>query len=76
MAMNRGRPKARTPKAELVHIRLSDMEKRGFQEAAELAGIGLSAWIRERLRSAAIGELEKAGRKVPFIEPFVVGVED
>jgi len=70
--MATGRPKARTPKAELIHIRLSDTEKRGFREAAELAGIGLSTWIRERLRVAAINELEGAGRRVPFVAPFSV----
>lgn len=74
--MKKGRPLAKAPKAELVHIRLSGLEKRGFREAAELAGIGLSTWIRERLRQAAIRELEGAGRKVPFISAFALESRD
>lgn len=45
-------------------------EKQGFIEAAELAGIPLSSWVRERLRLAAIRELENAGRKIPFVKPI------
>jgi hypothetical protein len=62
-----GRPKDRALKAELVHIRLTEAEKIGFREAAELAGIGLSTWIRERLRQAAIREHEEAGRIPAFL---------
>jgi hypothetical protein len=42
-------------------------EKRGFTEAAELAGIPLAVWMRERLRQVAKDELEKSGREVPFL---------
>jgi hypothetical protein len=56
-------------KSQLLQIRVTEVEKQGFQEAASLAGIPLSAWVRERLRLAAIRDLESAGRKVPFIEP-------
>jgi hypothetical protein len=54
-------------KTELIKVRVTPAEKEGFQEAADLAGIALSAWIRERLRAAAIRELEAAGRPVPFV---------
>lgn len=54
-------------KTESMEIRLQDDEKRAFQGAAKLAGIPLSAWVRERLRTACIRELEGAGLKVPFI---------
>ncbi len=57
----------RERKEQVVMMRLSATEKAGFQEAAELAGIGLSTWIRERLRRTAIRELEEAGRIAPFI---------
>ena len=57
-------------KAQVLQIRLSDDEKRGFQTAADLAGIPLSSWVRERLRLAAIRDLESAGRKVPFVAPL------
>jgi hypothetical protein len=56
-------------KPQILQIRLSDAEKRGFQTAASLAGISLSSWVRERLRLAAIRDLESAGQKVPFVEP-------
>ncbi len=54
-------------KQEVVMIRLTKPEKAGFREAADLAGVGLSTWIRERLRQAAIRELEQAGQIAPFI---------
>jgi uncharacterized protein (DUF1778 family) len=54
-------------KTEFVKIRLSEKEKDGFEQAADLAGISLSAWMRERLRRAAIRELEEASKPIPFI---------
>lgn len=56
-------------KSHAVQIRLTDAEKAGFLEAATLAGVSLSSWVRERLRMSAIRELERAGRKVPFVPP-------
>ena len=52
---------------QVLQIRLTEDEKRGFQAAAKLAGLPLSSWTRERLRLAAIRELESAGKKIPFI---------
>jgi hypothetical protein len=49
-------------------IRLSPLEKEGFERAAQIAGIGLSTWARERLRSAAIKELQNNGEKIIFLE--------
>jgi hypothetical protein len=49
-------------------MRLEQAEKEAFQSAAQLAGLELSGWIRERLRTLARKELENAGRKVPFLE--------
>lgn len=57
-------------KAQTLQIRLTDEEKQGFQEAANLAGIALSSWVRERLRLAAIRDLESAGQKIPFVPPI------
>ena len=54
-------------KTELLQLRLQPKEKQAFQEAAALAGISLSAWVRERLRTAAIRDLEGNGRSVPFV---------
>ena len=50
-------------------LRLEPAEKEGFRAAAELAGIDLSSWIRERLRRVARQELEEARQPIPFIRP-------
>ncbi len=63
-------------KAQVLQIRLSDREKEGFQAAADIAGIPLSSWVRERLRIAAIRDLEAAGLKIPFIDPIHLGGTD
>lgn len=60
-------------KSQNLQIRLSKQEKAGFSEAAELAGIPISSWVRERLRLAAIRELESAGRKIPFVRSYGLG---
>ncbi len=57
-------------KRQVLQIRLSPPEKLGFQAAANLAGIPLSSWVRERLRMAAIRDLESAGQQIPFVEPI------
>lgn len=53
-------------------MRLSPEEKEGFKMAAEIAGIGLSAWARQRLRTAATAELERAGQRAPFLKPIPI----
>lgn len=53
-----------------VQIRLTAEEKEAFRQTAGLAGISVSSWIRERLRLAAIRELEAAGMKIPFVKPL------
>jgi hypothetical protein len=65
--------KPMSTKTVSVQIRLSVAEKLGFEQAAELAGIPISAWVRERLRLAAIRELEGAGRHIPFIPEVPFG---
>ncbi len=55
-------------KSETVQVRLTQREKDGFTKAAEIAGLPLSSWVRERLRLAAIRELEGVGRPVPFVD--------
>ncbi len=57
-------------KSQILQIRLTDAEKQGFQAAADLAGIPLSSWVRERLRLAAIRDLESVGQKIPFVQPI------
>ncbi len=60
-------------KKATVQIRLTDPEKDGFEQAADLAGVPLSVWVRERLRMAAIRELQDAGRRAPFIPHVPIG---
>jgi hypothetical protein len=50
-----------------IEVRLAKGEKQAFRDAAELAGIPLSAWVRERLRHAAMRELEPAARPIEFL---------
>jgi hypothetical protein len=75
MIKKNGRPTklARDLRDSAIEIRVTAMEKQGFREAAALAGIPLSAWIRERLRLVAIRELEIAGQNVPFVEAIPLG---
>jgi hypothetical protein len=69
MENRRGRPPKGSDrtKGELLQIRLESAEKRAFEDAAELAGLALSAWVRERLRIVARKELEKNGKPVAFL---------
>lgn len=62
-----------TQKTQNVLVRVSSAEKEGFELAASLAGISLSSWVRERLRLAAIRELESAGKRAPFVESVPLG---
>lgn len=54
-------------KSESIRIRLDQNEKKAFQQAADLSGLTLSTWIRERLRRVAIKELEEAAIPVAFL---------
>ena len=65
----RGRPPKGSDKVRGIRLdmRLNEAEKEGFRAAAELAGLDLSAWIRERLRLVARKELEDANRPIPFL---------
>lgn len=54
-------------KSNLLQLRLAEDEKLAFQQAAALAGLALSAWVRERLRKAARTELQETGQQVPFV---------
>ena len=65
----RGRPPKHSTRLRSIRldIRLEVAEKQAFQEGAELAGLDLSSWIRERLRWAATRELEAVARPSPFL---------
>lgn len=47
-----------------LELRLQSKEKTTFRDAAKLAGVPLSSWVRERLRRAAIRELEEAAKPI------------
>lgn len=65
----RGRPpkEADRLRSEALLVRLESTEKEAFRHAAELAGVPLSTWVRERLRQVAVRELENAARPIPFL---------
>jgi len=65
----RGRPpkEAERLRNEALLVRLESSEKEAFKDAADLAGIPLSTWVRERLRQVAVRELENAARPIPFL---------
>jgi hypothetical protein len=65
----RGRPKKGSAerKSESVLLKLELGEKQAFADAAAMAGVPLSVWIRERLRRVARAELESANRIVQFL---------
>lgn len=69
------RPKAGRPvkpeaqkKSETLELRINSLEKEAFKKASSIAGIGLSAWARERLRVAAMRELDEATQPIPFLQ--------
>jgi hypothetical protein len=64
----RGRPKkqAHELQTDYLDVRLVTAEKETFKAAADLAGMPLSMWVRDRLRTASRKELDSAGRPVAF----------
>lgn len=64
------------PRPLALQIRVTEDEKAGFEAAADLAGITVSAWVRERLRRAAIEELRGARQDVPFLDRSAGGKTD
>jgi hypothetical protein len=54
-------------RAEVLQVRLSPPEKSAFERAAQIAGVDLSSWVRERLRVAALRELDNVGEAAPFL---------
>ena len=70
MEKKRGLPPKQkgTAKTRYLQVRVSDAEKEGFDQAAHLAGLEMSAWVRERLRIAARTELEGYGQTPTFLK--------
>ena len=65
-----GRPKKKSDavKSSWLEVRCEESEREAFRAAAEASGLGMSAWIRERLRRAARKELEDMNLPVAFLE--------
>jgi len=70
----RGRPRKSSANAKSISVllRMEPGEKAAFGDAAAIAGIPLSVWIRERLRLAAARELEGMDRPVAFLESLAL----
>jgi hypothetical protein len=55
-------------KSHTMRLRVEDAERLGFERAAQVSGLTVSAWARARLRGAARRELTEAGEQVPFYQ--------
>lgn len=66
----RGRPpkEADRLRNKPMLIKLESTEKEAFKDAADLAGVPLSTWVRQGLRRLASKELSKASRPVAFLK--------
>lgn len=51
-----------------ILIRTSPQEKEDFERSADIAGLSLSGWIRQKLRTAAIAELKTVDEKPKFLD--------
>ena len=72
MNKKRGRPSKEVERLrnDKLLVRVEMDEKEAFKNAADLAGIPLSSWVRERLRRAAVRELEAASQPIAFFKNF------
>jgi hypothetical protein len=61
-------PKEDQLRNESLLVRVEPDEKEAFKNAADLSGISLSSWVRERLRRTAIKELQEAARPIAFLK--------
>jgi hypothetical protein len=70
MTKPRGRPpkSTKSAKTRYLQVRVSDPEKAAFDAAANLAGLDMSAWVRERLRAVARQELREHDKPIPFLD--------
>lgn len=59
-------------KEKQIIIRVTEKEKEGFERASDIAGISLSAWARQKLRTSAIAELQNVGETAPFLKPIKI----
>lgn len=55
-------------KSEYMELRLDAAEKEAFVQAAQVAGMSLSGWVRDRLRRASRKELQDMDMPVAFLD--------
>lgn len=70
MSNKGGRPVKAIKHSESLALRMEPAEKQAFKDAADVAGVPLAVWMRERLRRAAVRELEEAARPIAFLPPI------
>lgn len=51
-----------------MELRLDTAEKEAFVQAALVAGMSLSGWVRDRLRKASRKELQDMNMPVAFLD--------
>jgi hypothetical protein len=49
---------------DVLRMRVTELEKAAFEEAAKMAGVSFSTWARTALRRAAMREFQDAGRRL------------
>jgi uncharacterized protein (DUF1778 family) len=66
----RGRPPKSSDQkqTEYLDVRLTEVEKKGFKDAADLMGMPLSGWVRLTLRQAATKVLRDAEKPIAFLD--------
>ncbi len=60
--------KEKTVRMAVMQFRAAKLERETLEEAAQVAGIGVGTWMRERLLRAAVRELEEVGRVAAFLK--------
>jgi hypothetical protein len=56
-------------RTDVLRMRVTELEKAAFEEAAQIAGVSFSTWARTTLRRAAIREFQDAGRRLDLYPP-------
>lgn len=55
------------PKSQTIRFRIDTAEREGFETAANLSGLSLSAWLRNAAREGAERRLNNAGIRPGWI---------
>jgi DNA-directed RNA polymerase specialized sigma24 family protein len=56
-------------RTDVLRMRVTELEKAAFEEAAQMAGVSFSTWARTILRRAALREFQDAGRRLDLYPP-------